>query len=396
MEKIEEEEKTNSYSGLIDTFCETASASREEALFYLESHNYNLDSAVSTFLDSTAVHAMPSRRLSPTQSLSPSPSSSPSRSRSPSPPAASRSSAYNLRSRPPVPKPSGSRRGGIRTLSDLNRASVEGSDSDSDEPQEYYTGGEKSGMLVRDPSKSNDVDAIFNQATLSGAVEGPGNNVRPSSSSRNFTGTGRLLTGERVSSEPQPPESVTHNIVFWSNGFTVDDGPLRRLDDPANASFLESIRKSECPSELEPLDRRTAVHVSLTRKEENYHEPEGRHIPFQGVGRTLGSATTIADPEQRVTNTLTAASAPFMGLMVDEALPLTSIQLRLADGTRLVSRFNYSHTINDIRAFIDASRPGDPRNYQLQTVGFPPKQLTDLTRTIEDVGLANSVVIQKF
>lgn len=96
-----------------------------------------------------------------------------------------------------------------------------------------------SGMLVRDPSKSNDVDAIFNQATLSGAVEGPGNNVRPSSSSRNFTGTGRLLTGERVSSEPQPPESVTHNIVFWSNGFTVDDGPLRRLDDPANASFLE-------------------------------------------------------------------------------------------------------------------------------------------------------------
>lgn len=85
-----------------------------------------------------------------------------------------------------------------------------------------------------------------------------------------------------------------------------------------------------------------------------------------------------------------------MGLMVDDALPLTSIQLRLADGTRMVSRFNYSHTINDIRAFIDASRPGGPRNYQLQTVGFPPKQLTDLTQTIEDVGLANSVVIQKF
>ncbi|KAL0012263.1 hypothetical protein SO802_007371 [Lithocarpus litseifolius] len=39
-------------------------------------------------------------------------------------------------------KPSTSRAGGIRTLSDLNRPSAD-SDSDSDGPQEYYTGGEK-------------------------------------------------------------------------------------------------------------------------------------------------------------------------------------------------------------------------------------------------------------
>ncbi|KAB2637550.1 UBA and UBX domain-containing protein [Pyrus ussuriensis x Pyrus communis] len=35
-----------------------------------------------------------------------------------------------------------SRTGGIRTLSDLNRRSAD-SDSDSDGPPEYYTGGEK-------------------------------------------------------------------------------------------------------------------------------------------------------------------------------------------------------------------------------------------------------------
>lgn len=85
-----------------------------------------------------------------------------------------------------------------------------------------------------------------------------------------------------------------------------------------------------------------------------------------------------------------------MGLVVDDSLPSTSIQLRLADGTRMVSRFNYSHTIRDIRAFIDASRPGGDRNYQLQTMGFPPKQLNDLDETIEQAGIANSVVIQKF
>lgn len=62
----------------------------------------------------------------------------------------------------------------------------------------------------------------------------------------------------------------------------------------------------------------------------------------------------------------------------------------------MVSRFNIHHTVGDIRAFIDASRPGAARNYTLQTVGFPPKQLTDVSHTIEQAGLANSVVIQKF
>ncbi|KAF5474868.1 hypothetical protein F2P56_006724 [Juglans regia] len=137
-------------------------------------------------------------------------------------------------------KPSSSRTGGIRTLSDLNRPSAD-SDSDSDGPQEYYTGGEKSGMLVQDPSKANDVDAIFNQARQLGAVEGPVEQLRPSSSSSNFTGTGRLLSGETVQTAPQQPENVVHNIVFWSNGFTVNDGPLRSLDDPENAAFLEVI-----------------------------------------------------------------------------------------------------------------------------------------------------------
>lgn len=97
-----------------------------------------------------------------------------------------------------------------------------------------------SGMLVQDPTRANDVDAIFDQARQS-AVEGPLDQLRPSSSSKAFTGTARLLSGESVQSAPAPPETVSHNITFWRNGFTVDDGPLRRLDDPANASFLEVI-----------------------------------------------------------------------------------------------------------------------------------------------------------
>ncbi|XAR55337.1 hypothetical protein NMG60_11035388 [Bertholletia excelsa] len=350
---------------LINTFCEITSSSREEALFFLESHNFVLDSAVSTFLETTATttaegtaaattggigHQSPPSSPSPSPSPSASPPSSPSRSRSLSPPPSlrSRPNHYMLRSRKTDKRPARSRTSGIHTLSDLNHPSRDGSGSDSDyEPEEYYTGGKKSGMLVQDPSKVNDVDAIFTEARQA-AVEGPFDQFGSSSRSRSFTGTGRLLSGETIPSIPQQPEAVTHNITFWSNGFTVDDGPLRRFDDPENASFLESIRKSECPEELEPTDRRTTVHVNLARKEENCPMPNKREIPFQGVGRILGSTTSTAPTE--ATTSVTTPPAPSMGLVVDDTQPSTSIQLRLADGTRMVSRFNYHHTIRDIRA----------------------------------------------
>lgn len=127
-------------------------------------------------------------------------------------------------------------------------------------------------------------------------------------------------------------------------------------------------------------------------------EPVKRHIPFQGVGRTLDSTTTPADASEPTvaTTCLNSAPVPSMGLVVDESSPSTSIQLRLADGTRMVSRFNQHHTIRDIHAFIDALRPSGVRTYQLLTMGFPPKQLGDLDQTIEEAGIANSVVIQKF
>lgn len=95
-----------------------------------------------------------------------------------------------------------------------------------------------SGMLVQDPTNRYDADAIFDHAKNSGSVVPTD---RPSSSSRSFTGTARLLSGESVNVSAQPPESVTHTITLWRNGFTVNDGPLQRFDDPANASFLEVL-----------------------------------------------------------------------------------------------------------------------------------------------------------
>jgi hypothetical protein len=95
-----------------------------------------------------------------------------------------------------------------------------------------------SGMVVRDRSKrKNRADEIFKEAKRKGAKKG---SFEARRKSKSFAGTGRLLTGESAEPvAPQSPESIVHNIYFWTNGFTVNDGPLRSFDDPANASFLK-------------------------------------------------------------------------------------------------------------------------------------------------------------
>lgn len=98
-----------------------------------------------------------------------------------------------------------------------------------------------SGMLVQDPTKTKSVDDFFNQARQS-AIDAPPEYPQKEKS---FTGTARLLSGETVETAPPPPEVVTHTITFWRNGFSVDGGPLRLLDDPQNASFLEVTCKEE-------------------------------------------------------------------------------------------------------------------------------------------------------
>ncbi|MCL7038607.1 hypothetical protein MKW94_018791 [Papaver nudicaule] len=267
----------------------------------------------------------------------------------------------------PVTKPSGNRRGGIRTLSDLNRPSGPDSDNDSDGPQEYYTGGEKSGMLVQDPTRGrgrggNDVDSIFDQARQLGAMDGSTEHLQPaSSSSGSFTRTGRLLSGEPLAPAsnptPQPPEITSYDIFFYNDGFTANDGPFRSYR--GSPMFDWKVQK----------------------------------IAFQGVGRTLGSSSNdVASEQTAAPVTLNTSRVPSIGLVVDDTLPSTSIQLRLSDGTRMVAHFNYRHTVGDICAFIDASMPGGTRTYQLQTMGFPPKPLPDVKQTIEEAGLANSVL----
>lgn len=114
----------------------------------------------------------------------------------------------------------------------------------------------RSGMMVQGPTKrgARDVDSVFERVQRFGAHQGRAEPSQPPylSSRGAFAGSSRTLDGEPRQSE-QPvstvslgrpttralAEAVFHTITFWRNGFTVNDGTLRRLDDPANESFLD-------------------------------------------------------------------------------------------------------------------------------------------------------------
>lgn len=38
------------------------------------------------------------------------------------------------------------------------------------------------------------------------------------------------------------PEIVTVNLIFWNDGFTIGEGPLKSYDDPEGLRLLDSLR----------------------------------------------------------------------------------------------------------------------------------------------------------
>ena len=79
--------------------------------------------------------------------------------------------------------------------------------------------------------------------------------------------------------------------------------------------------------------------------------------------------------------------------VIDESQPATSLQIRFHNGERQVVPFNLTHTVADIHTYLLSAAPVDG-SYQLVT-GFPPKQLDDPSKTIEEAGLKSAAITQK-
>jgi len=113
----------------------------------------------------------------------------------------------------------------------------------------------------------------------------------------------------------------------------------------------------ELPREL--LRNHPGQEVQLAmedRRHEEYVPPRVPVNPFSGQGHMLGSPTprivsvTAVNESARTVNEENARSQ----INLSETEPMTNVQFRLADGTRLVGRFNHTHTVNDLHNFINA------------------------------------------
>eukprot|EP00879_Flechtneria_rotunda_P024395 GHRR01025858.1.p1 GENE.GHRR01025858.1~~GHRR01025858.1.p1 ORF type:complete len:205 (+),score=79.73 GHRR01025858.1:322-936(+) len=203
-----------------------------------------------------------------------------------------------------------------------------------------------------------------------------------------------MLTGSSGSGAAQAQQSNgprNHVVKFYRNNiFTVDDGPPRHMDDPANLDFIHSVSKGECPRELDPGTSDTPITVNMLRAEEDFIMP--KYVAFAGTGRTLGASSSSGASSSQAGTSSAPPAGEWEG--VDESKPTTSIQLRLYDGSRMVARMNAAHTIADIRRFIRASRPDMTGGYQLLS-GFPPAPVGDESQTLEAAGLLNAVISQR-
>ena len=234
------------------------------------------------------------------------------------------------------------------------------------------------------PSNSSNVLIFFRNQSRPG-----GDSAAPSRPSH-FSGTARTLGGDDTPSQviedpnasiPKPAERIERHLHFWSNGFSVDDGPLYNTNDPDNVRTLNMIKSGRAPLHIMKVTQDQEVDVRLNEHDSPYVAPKKRYIPFGSGGQRLGSPTPGAgssaplDSKSTASAPATAASNP--APTIDDTQPTISLQIRLADGTRRVARFNTFHTIGDVYSFVSGLSPASASRTWILMTTFPSKELGD-------------------
>ncbi|KAI1340742.1 hypothetical protein F5Y15DRAFT_377810 [Xylariaceae sp. FL0016] len=385
-------------------FVAATGVNTDEAFQYLTACNWDLDAAVQSYyaasdLDAptSADAAAPAEYTGPrTLDGRPAPQAIPTTS-----------SSYKK----PAPK-----KKGLATLSSIGGGAHDHDDDDSDDDdddrhRDTYAGGEKSGLALQDPNqRGHDPQRIINDIV----AKAKSNSRRPESSSPSpgpsssaaFRGSGQTLGGDdapsRVIPDPRGPSSAgrprqgdqpqvqERTLHLWSNGFSIDDGELRRFDDPANADALRMIREGRAPIQLmnvrydEPLD------VKLQQHDEEYRQLPKVYRPFGGEGRRLGSpvpgdTTTPMASSSSTTAASSSSTTSQPTTSVDSSQPTIMIRIQMLDGTRLPARFNTTQTVGDIYDFVTRASPGLGAGSWVVATTFPNKEHTDKSLVLGDM-----------
>lgn len=185
--------------------------------------------------------------------------------------------------------------------------------------------------------------------------------------------------------EPEPLETQTRILHLWNDGFSIEDGPLRRFDDAQNAADLAMIRQGRAPLHLMGVRPDQPVDVQLVKHDEDYKPPSKVYKPFSGTGQRLGSPAPGRSGIAPAPAPATPPSSSMPEVDVDSSAPTVMLRIQLADGTRLPARFNTTHTIGDVYSFIDRAYPGSNQRPWVLATTFPNKDHTDKSSVLGEM-----------
>ena len=255
--------------GDISQFVSITGASVEEARQYINSCNGDVNMAVASYFEACDDASQPVAPAVPANVSGP---------RTLSGAAVSDTATWPSNS---MKKSSGAARkarsGGIMTFNDLR--SNDEPREDDDDPVNLFAGGERSGLNVENPELNRRgtgqsiVDDILSRAATSSHAGVPSSKasfmgLHGTSKNSAFTGKGFSIGGATVEDEKEDPvrphdsssansheaiddeEPAVRHLTFWQDGFSVEDGPLHRYDDPANQTILEAINSGRAPLSL--------------------------------------------------------------------------------------------------------------------------------------------------
>ena len=377
---------------LVSQFTDVTDVEPERARFYLESSAWQLEVALASFYENDDPTAVISEAVEDTTSDEDYRDIAERTEESDKPEMEGKTSKGKPKSK-----------SGFATLTDLKNKECS---PDEEEGQAFYAGGsERSGQQVLGPGKKKDIVSDMFKSCQAQSVD-----VKPKPSSQQrpntFSGTGYKLgqtnsdteVVNATSSDRQQPSSGLITLKLWKEGFTINDSEVRLYTDPENREFLDTIKRGEIPAEIRQEIQSTEAWLDMEdHRHETYVPSKVKVKAFTGKGHMLGSPspatvgmTIPTDLADQTANELQAKKQ----LSLDESKPVTTIQIRLADGTSVKVQFNLTHTVNDLRQYIIAMRPQYAmREFSLLTM-YPTKELME-DKTIEEAGLQNTAIIQR-
>jgi len=185
-------------------------------------------------------------------------------------------------------------------------------DKNKKKGQEYYTGGEKSGLAVQDPN-AND---LIKQAS-------------------EFSG-----------SNPDQKSNPNAKITLYANGFIIDEGEFKDFSNPENKKIMAQLKEGKIPKGLFKANSESNLDIGVEdRTKENYTPPPPpAYIAFDGQSTSLGGVNLAK--QSGTLNTMVQAPK------IDDSKATTQLAIEYYNGEKERIKVNKDTLFDIIYTYI--------------------------------------------